>query len=342
MNEKPADATVLDEMAKGYFRGKVLCAAVRLGIADAIADGDRSLHELAQATSAKPDSLYRLLRALASIGIVTEAAGDRYSLTPLGQLLRKDVPGSKWASIVFWADLLADSWTYLADCVRSGENATAIMAQRGVTSRWSIEPDSVAIFHTVFSEAKVENLEPFVSAHDFSRYQVIADLGGGGGNLLCAILGAHPDLHGILVERKEAIAGAVTRIDQSKLSDRCAAVEGDLLQQIPRSADAFILKSVLHGYDDKRARQILQNCLSAAPRQTLLIIEFVLPATIAQADQRLEQMLMGDINMLAVTGGRERSEGEWRSLLTSSGYTIKHISPVPGQASSIIECAPAD
>jgi hypothetical protein len=126
-------------MAQGYFRGKALCAAVRLKVADALGDEERTLDELAAVTETNADSLYRLLRALASIGVVEEVAPSRFALTALGRPLRRDAPDSVWASIVFWADLLADSWTYMADCVRAGgkSGAAAVMEWEGATSRWS-------------------------------------------------------------------------------------------------------------------------------------------------------------------------------------------------------------
>src|SRR5580765_4590060 len=155
---KTPDSVSLADMARGYFRGKLLCAAVRLGIADALRDDEKTLDELALATAANPDALRRILRALASIDVVTETTTGWFALTPFGRPLRRDVPDSVWASIIFWADLLADSWTYLADCARAGGRAgvAAAMEREGIKSRWSVEPDAQAIFHAVFAEATAE------------------------------------------------------------------------------------------------------------------------------------------------------------------------------------------
>ena len=337
--------TSLGDMARGYFRGKLLCAAVRLGIADALGDGEKSLDELALATSSNSDSLYRVLRALASIGVVAEVASARFVLTQFGQPLRRDAPHSVWASMVFWADLLADSWTYLADCVRAGGKAGVAIAmeREGVKSRWSVEPDAQAIFHAVFAEPTAEDMATVIATHDFSRYRVVADLGGAGGGLLSAVLIANPQVRGILVDRNEAVANAASRLKAIGLADRCEFLPGDLLEAVPRGADAYVMQSVLHGYDDTNARRILQNCRAAIVSEgRLLLIEVVLPAIVEHADSAVEAMLMADINMLAVTGGRERNRAEWSFLLSSAGFELRLIVSVPWSPSSIIESVPCD
>jgi hypothetical protein len=330
-------------MARGYARGKVLCAAVRLGIADALGDAGKHLDELAAATTSNRDSLYRLLRALAVIGVVDEVGPARFVLTPLGQPLRKDAPATVWASIVFWADLLADSWTYLPECVRASgtSGAAAAMEQQGVKSRWSLEPDAQAIFHAVFAEPTTDDMAAFVAAYDFSRCRLVADLGGAGGGLLAAVLGANRAARGILVDRKQAIDGAAPRLAAAGLVARCDLVAGDLLEAIPAGADVYIMKCVLHGYDDDDARRILKNVrVAIAAQGCLLVIEVVLPSRISRPDPGVERLVMSDLNMLAVTGGRERSKAEWESLLASAGFDLRRVVAVPGQDPSIIDAAP--
>ncbi|MSR56427.1 MAG: methyltransferase [Planctomycetaceae bacterium] len=341
----PPDRTSLVEMAQGYFRGKVLCAAVRLGVADALGNGAKSLDELASATASNPDSLSRFLRALASIGVVEELSPGRFVLTPFGRPLCRDAPDTVWASMVFWADLLADSWNYLADCVRAGGNsgATVAMEREGVKSRWSRNPDAKAIFHAVFAETKADDMAPYVAAHEFSRYQVVADLGGAGGGLLAAILKANPHIRGILVDRKEAVAGALPKLKAAGLADRCELLDGDLLESVPLGADAYLMKHVLHGYDDDRALRILQNCRAAmSANGRLLVIEAVLPEWINHSDRALERVLMSDLNMLAVTGGRERSQTEWASLLSSARFELRRLICIPDSTCRIIEAVPCD
>ena len=333
------------DMAMGFFRGKVLCAAVRLGIADALADGPRTVDELAAATQANPDALRRFLRALASIGLVEEIAPARFSLTAFGDPLRKDAPNSVWASMIFWSDLLADAWTFLPECIRAGDRSGAETARlrEGSTSRWAREPDAKAIFHSVFAEAAADDFAPLVAAWDFSKCRVVADLGGGGGGLLAAVLLARPGARGILVERATALDAASKKLEASGVKARCELVAGDLLESVPPGADVYLMRCVLHGYDDASAVRILRNVRRAmAPESRLLLIEVVLPNRIARPDAELEKLLMSDLNMLAVTGGRERSEDEWNALLTSAGLERRRTLSFPNQTASIIEAGCRD
>lgn len=328
----------LTEMAMGYARSRMLAAAARLGVADALGDETRSVDELASSCGAQPASLYRLLRALASFGVVAETAPRQFVLMPLGAPLRKDAPHSEWAAVVFWADLLADSWSYLTECVRSGENAAAIMQRQGVASLWSKDPDANAIFGAVMGTAPVEDYMPIARAWDFSRYHAIADLGGGGGALLAAILTAYPNLRGMLVDHPEFIDAAAARFEKEGLAARSQVLAADLRQAVPPGADVYLLKHVLHGCDDATAVEILTHCRTALPADgRLLVIEFVLPDIVDQANLDLERRLMSDLNMLAVTHGKERSAVEWKALLASAALEFRSITSVPGALVSIIE-----
>jgi hypothetical protein len=331
--------TPLTEMAMGYFRSRVLCAAARLGVGDALGDGERSVDDLAVACGARPAHLYRLLRALASFGVVAESAPRRFGLTPFGQPLRKEVRDSEWASIVFWGDLLADDWAYLAGCIRAGEPARSVRPE-SVPSRWSQDPDAHAIFRAVMGTAPAEDYMPIARAWDFSKYGVIADLGGGGGALMDAILKAYPNAKGMLVDRPDAIEAAAPRFEREGLDGRCKLLAADLSQEVPAGAGVYMLKHVLHGYEDGAASEILRRCRAVLPEEgRLLAIEFVPPDVVGHADPELEHRLMSDINMLAVTGGKERSAVEWKELLSGAGFECRRIIPVPGDLVSIVEAA---
>src|SRR5260370_23600665 len=160
-------STGLVEMDMAYSRSRILCAAARLGVADALAGAERTTDEIAAACGADPGSLYRLLRALASIGVTTETAPGRFRLTPFGEPLRKDAPNSAWPAVVFWSDLLADSWSYLTDCVRTGKMASIVMESQGIASRWSKDPDAPAIFRSVMGTAPAEDYIPIVNVWVF-------------------------------------------------------------------------------------------------------------------------------------------------------------------------------
>jgi len=320
----------LVEMAMAYSRSRVLCAAARLGVADALGDEVRSVGFLAEKCQADADALYRLLRALASIGVTEETTPEHFRLTPFGKPLRRDVPQSVWSAVIFWADLLADSWSLLTDCVRTGKAAAQVRDPK-IPSRWSQEPEADSIFRAVMGTAPAEDYAPIAVAWDFSSAKVVADLGGGGGSLILAVLGPNPHLRGMLVDLPSSVDAARTRFAEEDPSSRCELIAADLTQSVPAGADVYMLKHVLHGRRDAEAIAILKNCRAVIPQEgRLLIVEFILPPLVSHPDPQLESHLMSDLNMLAVTGGRERSEREWRTLLEGAGFILIEAHPVGG------------
>src|SRR5215471_4785572 len=329
--------TPLVEMAMSFFRSRALCTAARLGIADVIGGGEKSVGDLAHKCRADPSALYRLLRALASFGIVRETTPGQFAMAPLGATLRRDAPDSDWAEVVFWGDLLADCWSQLTECVRSGESAWAIAGREGVTLKLAKDPESAAIFQAVMGTAPAEDYMPFARAWDFSRCRVVADLGGGGGALIRAVLKSNPNVRGILVDR-QGVEAARERFESEGVESRCAFIVADLKKTVPAGADVHMLKNVLHACGDEDAITILKNCRSALPTDgRVLIIEFVMPDICQAADRDLEFRAMSDLNMLAVTGGKERSAPEFRELLDRAGFRVNTIIDVPDDPSSIIE-----
>ncbi|MBL8237588.1 MAG: hypothetical protein JNM66_09230 [Bryobacterales bacterium] len=328
-------STQLVEMAMAYTRSRMVCAAARLRIADALADGEQTVEALAGIIGAHAGALHRLLRALASLGIVSETRPGTFALTALGQPLRQNTPGSAWPGVIFWADLLADNWTHLTECVRTGEMASKVMERAGVRSRWSSDPDAGAVFRAVMGTADPAQFVAIATSWDFSGYGTVADLGGGGGSLLLAILNGNAGLRGMLVDRPASVDAAVARFEAD---ERVRLVAADLLDSVPGGADVYVLKHVLHGYDDANAVRILRHCRAALPGNgRVLIVEFVLPAVVNQADTELERCLMSDLNMLAVTGGRERTEAEWMGLLDQAGLRLERAVKVMGDPVSILE-----
>jgi hypothetical protein len=285
--------------------------------------------------------MYRLLRAMAALGLLNQTSPQHFRLTALGQPLRKDVPDSAWASVVFWADLLANFWTQLGECVRTGQNAAQVMGQEGIASRWSQDPDAGAIFRAVMGTSPAENYAPIVDAWTFPANGVVADLGGGGGALIRAVLERHANLRGMLVDREASIEAASAHFRSSPVADRCERMAADLSEGVPAGADVYMLKHVLHGYTDEQAVAILRNCRAVVPATgSLLVIEFVLPDIVAEPAPELVTRFMSDLNMMAVTGGRERSEHEWRQLLEAAGFTLARNVPVPELDVSVLEARP--
>ncbi len=229
----------LQEMATAYGRSCVLSAAARLGVADALGDAERSAADVATTCKSDPASMYRLLRAMAALGLLNQTSPQHFRLTALGKPLRRDVPDSAWASVVFWADLLANFWTQLGECVRTGQNASQVMEQAGIASRWSQDPDANAIFRAVMGTSPTENYAPIVDAWTFPATGVVADLGGGGGALIRAVLERHPHLRGMLVDREESVAAAAAHFRSSPVADRCELRVADLSEKVPAGAECL-------------------------------------------------------------------------------------------------------
>src|SRR5580692_1111935 len=322
--------TGLLEMAMAYSRSRMLCAAARLGVADALGDEVRSVSFVAEKCEADATALYRLLRALASIGVTEETTAEHFRLTSFGKPLRRDVPESVWASVVFWADLIADDWSLLTGCIRTGKPARDVRDPK-IPSRWSQDAEANSIFRAVMGTAPAEDYAPIAESWDFSCAKVVADLGGGGGSLILAVLALNPHLRGMLVDLEPSVDAATARFANEALSSRCELIAADLTQSVPAGADVYMIKHVLHGRQDEDAIGMLMNCRAVIPQNgSLLIIEFILPPLVSHADPQLEGHLMSDLNMLAVTGGRERSEREWKRLLEAAGFALAGVFPVGG------------
>jgi len=328
----------LVEIATAYQRSCVLCAAARLGVADALKKGERSVQEIAASCAAQPASLRRLLRTLAAMGVVAQSQPDRFVLTELGKHLVKDVANSAWPAVIFWADLLADNWSSLTECVRTGESAASLRPE--IMKRWQEESEGPAIFRAVMGTSPAQSYQPIAQSWDFSNARVVADLGGGGGAMIEAILATYPKVRGMLVDHSASIDAAKPRFSSGPLAQRVQLVPADLSKEVPTGSDVHVLKHVLHGYPDDAAVQILRNCRASLPDDgRILIVEFALPDVIDRADPDLEKRLLSDLNMLAVTGGRERSTMEWRTLVTRAGLRCNQVIPVPDDLVAIIECA---
>jgi ubiquinone/menaquinone biosynthesis C-methylase UbiE len=177
--------------------------------------------------------------------------------------------------------------------------------------------------------APAEDYAPIAAAWDFSNAKLVADLGGGGGSLILAVLELNPHTRGMLVDLEPSINAAKARLAKEDPSSRCELIVADLTQSVPAGADVYMIKHVLHGRQDADAITILKNCRAVIPQNgSLLVIEFILPPLVSHADPQLEGKLMSDLNMLAVTGGKERSERQWKALLEAAGFTLNRVHPV--------------
>lgn len=330
---KPA-APMIREMVESFKVSQAIYVAVELGIPDLLRDGPRSSDDLATACGAHPPTLYRLLRALASVGVLEEGADRDFALTPMAQPLRSDLPRSLagWARLqgqeYFW-----DAWGNLLHSVRTGENAFRALHGEDVWAYRSTRPELNAIFNEAMVSRTNQAAEAILDAYDFSRFEVIVDIGGGSGALLAMILAKHVNTSGIVFDQPHVVEGARTTLTEAGVADRCTTVGGSMFESVPAGADAYTMKSILHDWTDEECVQILRIVKAAMKRDAkLLVIENIVGAPNEDSFTKIS-----DLNMLVLPGGRERTEDEWRALLHSAGFRISRTVPTAAGI-AVIEC----
>ena len=318
---------------------QAVSVAAQLRLPELLRDGPQTSDALAQATHCHGPSLTRLLRALTSIDVLTESANGRFELTPMGALLREDVPESLAAWAEFCGTQSWATWGRLVQSVRSGDSLRKQTS--GADGFHHLEDDAQAAL--LFNRAMVDLTRPIAfavaRAVNFSGMHLIVDVGGGYGELIASILSEHPSIRGILFDLAHATAAAGSRLAAAGVEDRCTLVTGSFLDKVPGGADAYLLKSVLHDWDDDQAVNILRNCRRVmAPNAKLFVIERIAPQYFCDSphDQGIAR---SDLNMLVGTGGRERTETQYRELLAAAQLRITHLQALGGPY-CIIESVP--
>src|SRR5262245_48086110 len=325
----------LFRMASGFYVSRALYVAARLGIADLLARGPRSHDELAKVTSTHAPSLRRVLRLLVSVAVLTEEADGRFALTPIGACLQTGVPGSMHAAVLLFGGITDKAWGDLPYSVETGNPAFHRVFGMDSFSYMAQHPEEAANFDKAMSDFTRQIAIAVAATYDFSILRTIIDVGGGNGTLLIGILKANPTLRGILFEQPHVAERAQEPIRDAGLKDRCEVQGGDFFHEVPGGGDGYILKHVIHDWDDLRATMILENChraMHAAGK--LLIIEGVYPPRIDPSDGS-RGAASNDVNMLVCTGGRQRSEDEFRALFKSAGFRLTRIVPTPARVSVI-------
>jgi hypothetical protein len=340
MPEEPAAALL--RLVNGAAAAQVVAVAVRLRLPDLLVEGPRDTAALASATATHAASLHRLLRALAALGIAEEAADGRFALGPLGDPLREDVPHSIRPLVLlllhpeFWA-----SWGALEHCVRSGETAVRhLFGAETSFARYAADPALGAVFNAGMTVLAGRAAEAVLAAYDFPGSGLVVDVGGGEGALLAAVLHARPGLRGVVLDLPEVAAAAAKALAVAGLTNRARAEAGDMFAAVPAGGDLYMMKSVLHDWDDDRALAVLRACRAAMhPAARLLVIDRVMPERMAAEPGDLAQAL-GDLLMLVRAGGRERRAAEFQALLAGAGLRLGRIIPTAAHL-SVVEALPA-
>ncbi|HEU4710334.1 MAG TPA: methyltransferase [Pyrinomonadaceae bacterium] len=327
---------VLARMMSGYAVSQLIYVVVKLGIPDLLADGPLTLEELTAGTKAHPQSLLRLMRGVAAVGLFEEVNERQFALTALGQYLRADVPDSLAPMALFSQDSY-QAWGHLLHAVETGE--TAFPHVFGVHRYQYLEqhPDAAVRFNAAMSVLSSQLRRAVVAAYDFSRFKTAVDVGGGQGGLLLDILQANSTLRGILFDTASVVQTITQNRVTAGVAERCKTIAGDFFKAVPGGGDVYLLAHVIHNWDDDQSSSILENCAQGMdPQGTLLIIEMIMPEQCGPSPATYP-LVMTDLQMLVMTGGRERTEAEFRALLERAGFELKRI--IPTQAlESIIEC----
>jgi hypothetical protein len=322
----------LDQMISGYWISQAIYAAAKFGIADHLKGGQKTVEELAGNTGTNPDALYRLLRALASVGIFAEGETRHFSLTPLAEPLRSDVAGSKLALALMMGDEQFRAWAEIEYSIRTGKTAFDKVFGKPAFDYLTEHPDKARIFDAAMVGVHGREANAVLSAYDFSGIGVVADIGGGNGSQITEILKKHNEMKGILFDLPHVIERAKERIQASSLMDRCRLVSGSFFDDVPEGADAYILRHIIHDWDEEKCLTILRNCHRAMrPASKLLVIESVIPA----GNERFLGKFL-DLHMLLIPGGKERTKDEFWALFERACFGLTRI-VATGTEVSIVE-----
>jgi hypothetical protein len=331
-------------LATAYQASRALHVALRMSIPDLLADGPRSLEDLARNTGSHALSLRRLLRALAAYGVFSEAADDHFALGPLGAVLRSDGPGSVRGLALMWGD--EDywlTWAELEHCVGTGRTAAEhLFGAEDAFRRYAADARFGAVFNAGMTVLSDTTAAAVVAAYDCSGAGLVVDVGGGQGRLIAAILRANPGLRGVLLDLPSVVAGAPRLLAEAGVAEHCEVVGGDMFAGVPEGGGLYILSRVIDSFDDARAVAVLTNCRRAmGERGRLLLVEPVLPDRVeGLATPTIQADMLMDLNMLVRTGGRERTQAEYRAFLAAADLRLARIIATEGSV-SLVEAVPA-
>jgi hypothetical protein len=327
---------VLIQMGTAYWASKLLLAAAQLQLADHLSAGARSADDLAKQLGLHAGAAYRFLRSVAGLGILTEVATGRFALTPLGEAMKKDAPGSAYATIMtLTGNIGGKAWDQLMYSLQTGKIAGDKVHGKPLFDYLAEHPDEASLF----SETMVgfHGMEPpaVAASYDFDRFGSIVDVGGATGNMLIHILQKYSVPRGVLYDLPNVVTDAPAFLESHGMAERVSIESGNFFDAVPKGHDAYILSHIIHDWDEDRCRQILRNCRDAVNADgRVLIVEMVLPESDAP---HLGKML--DMMMLVATGGQERTPSEYAALLEPAGLELVNVVPTDS-AVSIVEAVP--
>ncbi|ARV60124.1 methyltransferase [Nostocales cyanobacterium HT-58-2] len=323
---------VMIQMATSYWVSRAVYAAAKLGIADKLKDGPKSCDELANSTGTNVQALYRLMRALASVGIFAENEQGYFTLTPLASYLQSDAPNSVQAFAISFGEEHYRAWGDILYSIQTGDSAFQNLYGTPVFQYYAQNPQAGKTFDEAMTNVSAKDKTEIVAAYDFSSIRKLVDIGGGHGSFIASILKANPTMEGILFERPSVVEGANSVLEAEGVSKRCQVVAGNFFESLPSGGDAYILKYVIHLLDDERAIALLKNCHSAMEENgKIILVEQIVPP-----DNEPSWSKFLDIHMLiAISGGRERTKMDYQTLFEASGFKLNKIVTTESNVSAI-------
>jgi hypothetical protein len=322
------------DLVGGFLRTQAMATVARLGVADIVESAPLPIEQIAARVGADPSALHRVMRLLAMDGIFTEVRPGAFAATELSDGFRDDAPHSPRYLAMLHGGPSYQAAGRMLECVRTGEPAAQTVFGTPFFEYLATDPEASEIFNRAMASGARARLAA-AREHDWSGASVVADIGGGNGALLSAVLAAQQHLRGIVFDLPHVVAEARPVIEAAGLAERCELVGGDFFEAALPGADTYLLAQILHDWDDERAAAILRNCRrSITDGGRLLVLELILP----EGDQPSYAKVI-DLIMLTLLGGRERTRAEWESLLREGGFELVGVTTNP--AASLIECAPA-
>lgn len=327
-NDTEGVRDLVAQLVFGSLAAQTVRAAVRLRVMELIGDKERSAAEVAADAGARPQPMTRLLRALASLGLLREHTAGFFSVTPAGAILDPGRPGSITSLVrLFTEPAVLRAWEHLDDSVRTGDVAFDAIFGKDFFSYLKDVPDLSAEFNAAMGQAARATAAALPRAFDFGRFTTVTDVGGGDGTLLSAVLREHPALTGVIYDTEEGLAQAAAALERHGLTTRCSLVAGDFFRSVPKGSDVYVMKSILHDWPDEQAASILRRCREVLPPAgRVLIVEPVLPEVVDTGTAGLTYLT--DLNMMVNVGGRERTRPDFENLCHEAGLSLTAVTPL--------------
>jgi hypothetical protein len=315
------EAFQMSKMITGAWISQMVYVTAKLKLADLVAAQPRTAEELAGLTDTQPDTMSRLLRALASVEIFAENKDSQFEPTPLSEILRSDIPSSQWALAIMMGEEHYRCWGELMYSLETGKKSFDKLYDQPIFEYLGENPEAAKVFDAAMISVHGRESIPMATAYDFSQFNSMVDVGGGNGSLLSTILGVHESVKGAIYDLPSVINRTQTSLSASPVADRIELLPGNFFESVPAGFDCYLMRHIIHDWTDEECGLILQNCHSAMPDDAkLLIAESVIPA----GNEPFFGKLL-DLTMMLIPGGKERTEEEYRTLLAEYGFEFTQV-----------------